>query len=143
MTNELRSLIGRGISFPIDCTQHTLNQSEDIRKINQSLLMLFETPKGQRLFLPDYGTNLRLYRFEPNDEILVLQLRSVLTEDVIKWEPRISVTNIEFFREPNMIDNNVLYIGVSYTVKNTSESGSFVYPYQREPYDSVDSDIID
>lgn len=143
MTDELIKIIGRGISFPFDCEKHTLNQSESIRKINQSLLMLFETPKGQRFFLPDYGTNLRIYRWEPNDDILVMQLRNVLTTDVTKWEPRIFVNNIEFFRDPDIIDNNILYIGISYKIKSTNEVGSFVYPFRREPYDSVEGDALE
>jgi len=143
MTTELSKLIGRGISFPFNVEKYKLVQSEEIRKINQSLLMLFETPKGQRLFLPDYGTNLRIYRWEPNDDILVMQLRQVLTTDVTKWEPRIFVNNIEFFRDPDIIDNNILYIGIAYKIKGTNETGSFVYPFRREPYDSVEGDLLE
>ena len=87
----LIKVIGRGLAFPLSATDRKPDVSEGVRKINQSLMMLFDTPKGQRLFLPDYGTNLRLYRFEPNDDILILQLKSVLTEDVLRWEPRIEV----------------------------------------------------
>lgn len=119
-----------------------LEETEGTERINQSLFLLFETPKGSRLFLPDYGTDLRLYRFEPNDDILVEELRQSLALDVERWEPRVSVKSIEFYRDSESIDNNILYVHISYRILNSDTIGNFVYPYKTEPYDSVSNDIV-
>lgn len=141
--STLHEMIGSGIRFPLlPDDHHNLQMTSDIERINQSLLLLFETPKGTRLFLPDYGTNLRLYRFEPNDDILVEALRQSLYTDIGRWEPRITVQNIDFYRDSDSIDNNILYIHLTYTIANSSNTYNFVYPYKSEPYDSALSDTI-
>lgn len=143
MNDALLKLIGRGIKFPfLPTVSQNLEETEGTERINQSLFLLFETPKGSRLFLPDYGTDLRLYRFEPNDDILVEELRQSLVLDVERWEPRVSVKSIEFYRDNESIDNNILYVHISYKILNSDTIGNFVYPYKTEPYDSVSNDIV-
>ncbi len=143
MTDALNKLIGKGIKFPFLPTElKNLQMTEGTERINQSLLMLFETPKGSRLFLPEYGTNLRVYKFEPNDEILLEELRQVLILDIQKWEPRITVTDLVFYRDPDDIDNHILYIHLQYRILNSDTLNNFVYPYKMEPYDSVENDTL-
>lgn len=143
MENALKQMLGVGMRFPFLPTEYkNLQMTEEIERINQSLLMLLETPKGSRLFVPDYGTNLRLYRFEPNDDILVEELKQSLIIDVQKWEPRLNIADIRFYRDSESIDNNILYVHISYTVMNSDVQGNFVYPYRVEPYDSVENDVI-
>lgn len=143
MTDALSKLIGKGIKFPFLPTElKNLQMTEGTERINQSLLMLFETPKGSRLFLPEYGTNLRVYKFEPNDEILLEELRQVLILDIQKWEPRITVTDLVFYRDPDDIDNHILYIHLQYRILNSDTLNNFVYPYKMEPYDSVENDTL-
>ena len=55
--------------FTNDCIEKyefDLNKSEK-EKVASELLHLIFTPKGQRLRLPNYGTDLIKYIFEPND----------------------------------------------------------------------------
>lgn len=143
MMDALSSMIGKGMKFPfLPDERKNLQTTEDSERINQSLFVLFETPKGSRLFLPDYGTDLRRYRFEPNDDILVEELKQSLVLDVQRWEPRVTVTKIEFYRDSESIDNHVLYIHVVYKILNSDTLNNFVYPYKSEPYDSVENDSL-
>lgn len=141
--NAIKDMIGIGLRFPLLPDElHKLQLTEEAERINQSLFMLFETPMGTRIFLPDYGTNIKNYRFEPNDNILVEALRQELFTAIGKWEPRIDVNSIEFYRDPDSIDNNILYISIAYSISHTSNTYNFVYPFKVEPYDSVANDNI-
>lgn len=133
------SLIGRGPSFPYNRSDTGgFSYTEDIERINQSLFILFETSKGSRLMMPEFGSDIRKYRFDPIDRVLMERLRYTITEDIKRWEPRISLTSIEFLEDPQMIDNNILYISISYQVINTDVTANYVYPYKLTTYDTLD-----
>lgn len=142
MNDALLKLIGKGLRFPIVAEEGTPLTTSGTERINQSLLMLFETPKGSRMMLPDYGTNLHTYKFELNDDILVAQLRESLIADVERWEPRVRVAEINFYRDNLDIDNHLLYVYVRYHVINTDVEGNFVYNFKTEPYATTSNDAI-
>lgn len=138
MTSNPRSLLGRGPAFPYNRSEiGGLSSSDGIDRINQSLFLLFETPKGSRLMLPDFGSDIHRYKFDPLDKVLMERLRYTITEDIKRWEPRISLVSVEFLANSQNIDNNTLYISISYSIINTPITGNFVYPYRRETYDTV------
>lgn len=141
--SAVKEMIGKGLRFPLLPDElRNLQLTDGAERINQSLFMLFETPLGSRIMLPDYGTNLKNYRFEPNDDILVEALRQELYTAITKWEPRINIKNLEFYRDADDIDNNILYISLAYAVGNSSSTYNFVYPFRTEPYDSVENDVV-
>lgn len=141
--DAIKEMIGSGLRFPLLPDEfHNLQLTQESERINQSLFILFETPIGTRIFLPDYGTNLKNYRFEPNDDILVEALRQELIMAVTKWEPRINIKELKFYRDSADIDNNILYIGLTYAVGTSSNTYNFVYPFRVEPYDSVSDDTV-
>lgn len=133
----MASLIGNGPSFPYNVnTRGGLTYVEGLDKIDQSLFILFETPIGDRLMLPEFGSSINKYRFDPIDTVLFEKLRYAITEDIRKWEPRISLTSIEFLADNQAIDNNTVYISITYKVINTNVSHNYVYPYKVETYNS-------
>lgn len=138
--SNLKSLIGNGIQFPFTSTDSKgVKMNDLIERINQSLFILFETPRGSRLMLPEYGSNINRHKFEPNDSILYDRLREEMLSDIRRWEPRIVVSSIDFYADSTTVDNNTLYIQINYTIINTETKGNFVYPYMKETYDSITS----
>lgn len=136
---DISSLLGRGPSFPYNkSASGGLQYTEDIERINQSLFLIFETPKGSRLMMPEFGSDLRKYRFDPLDKILMERIRYTITEDIKRWEPRISLTSIEFLADNLAIDNSTLYISISYRIINSTVSANYVYPYKLSTYDTID-----
>lgn len=131
----MASLIGTGPSFPYNVSNSGgLEYISEIDKINQGLFILFETPIGARLMLPEFGSSINKYRFDPIDSILLEKLRYAITEDIKKWEPRISLTSIEFLADSTAIDNSTVYISITYKVISTNVSANYVYPYKLEAY---------
>lgn len=85
-----------GMPYPI--TRHPLGllrTQGGINQVKSDLLVLLLTEPGERVMLPDFGTPLRQFFFEPNDEVLVEGVRSAIVESIRKWEPRIRVTEID------------------------------------------------
>lgn len=138
MAVNSRSLLGRGPAFPFSRSETGgLSYKEDIERINQSLFILFETPKGDRLMMPEFGSDLHKYRFDPLDKVLMERIRYTITEDIRRWEPRISLTSIEFLADQTAIDNSTLYISISYRIINTDVIANYVYPYKLSTYDTL------
>lgn len=133
----MMSILGRGPSFPYNQSPTKgLAYTENIERINQSLFLIFETPKGSRLMMPEFGSDIRKYRFDPLDKVLMERLRYTITEDIKRWEPRITLTSIEFLADNQAIDNSILYISISYNLINTTVSANYVYPYKLGTYDT-------
>lgn len=136
-TQYVNNLLGKGPKFPFTTsTSNGVSYNESIERINQSLFLIFETPKGRRLMMPEFGSDIHKYRFDPLDAVLMEKLRYTITEDVKKWEPRIRLTSVEFLSDTNDIDNSILYVSITYKLINTPVTANYVYPYRRETYDT-------
>ena len=85
-----------GAPYPI--VKHPLGLLRTQKGINQikaDLLVLLLTEPGERVMLPDFGTPLRRFIFEPNDSNLVEKIKETISNSIRTWEPRIAVTAIE------------------------------------------------
>jgi len=60
-----------------------------------SLRNIVTTPKGSRMFLPDFGTSLYLYLFDPLDNDTISALQEEITTQISEWEDRITLHRVE------------------------------------------------
>ena len=63
-------------------------------EIRSNLIHLLLTRKGTRYFLPDFGTALLEYIFEPLDGPTFKNIESEIRDSVEKFMPRLQLTNI-------------------------------------------------
>lgn len=68
--------------------------SVDADAIKSDLMHLLLTKKGQRLYNPDFGTNLIQYIFEPNDSASFQQIKDEITASVKRYLPKLQINNI-------------------------------------------------
>lgn len=68
--------------------------NKGINQIKSDLLILLLTYPGERVMLPDFGTPLKDLIFEPGDTTLVAQARQMIINSIQKWEPRITVDQL-------------------------------------------------
>ena len=68
--------------------------STDAEAIKSDLMHLLLTRKGQRLYNPDFGTNLLKYIFEPEDNQSFEALKDEVTNTIKKYLPKLSVKSI-------------------------------------------------
>lgn len=72
----------------------------DSKAIKADLIHLILTNKGERLYLPDFGTNLRKYLFDPYDGITESEIKSEITTAIKKYIPNLKVNEITFQEAP-------------------------------------------
>ncbi len=89
-----------------------LNQT-DRDAIRADLLHLLLTNKGERLYLPDFGSDLKKYIFEPNDNITHEQIKDSLNDSIKTYIPNLIVNSILF--RNNEIEE-VIIVELTYTV---------------------------
>jgi len=62
--------------------------------IKSDLIHLLLTTPGDRLYLPEFGTNLRRYIFEPNDNTVRDDIRAEVQNAVSKFIPNLKITQL-------------------------------------------------
>lgn len=65
----------------------------DIDIVKQDLLNTFKTPKGERVMLPTFGSDIWRYVFEPFDEYTKQEIIEDATA-VVNTDPRVSLESI-------------------------------------------------
>lgn len=72
-----------------------VNLNADTQKaIKADLMHLLLTRKGQRIYNPDFGTNLMKYIFEPNDSLTLESVKNEVNASVNKYLPKLKVINL-------------------------------------------------
>lgn len=66
----------------------------DSDAIKSDLMHLVLTRKGQRLYNPDFGTDLLKFIFEPNDALTLVDLKTEITTVVKKYLPKLKIDEI-------------------------------------------------
>lgn len=91
--------------------------------INQSIKTILSTTPGERLMLPEFGSNLKEYVFEPLDfstrELIIAEVELALE----RWEDRISIYDV---RVEELEDDNILTLTVEYSINETGEVDNFI-----------------
>ena len=94
-----------GIKFPFNIISDYKNLLDlNITKadrVRSQLMHLIFTQKGQRLRLPDFGTNLLQFIFNPNDLQTWDDVQYEIKEGVKKWVPDCELNNITIYETDN------------------------------------------
>jgi phage baseplate assembly protein W len=86
-----------GINFPFDDSDSgdflRLTEIPE-REIKSNLVHLLLTRKGSRYYLPDFGSNLYQYVFEPLDDIVIGKIEEEINDAVEKYIPNLKINKI-------------------------------------------------
>jgi phage baseplate assembly protein W len=93
-----------------------LNQT-DRDAIRADLLHLLLTNKGERLYLPDFGSDLKKFIFEPNDGITHEEIRENLNDTIKKYIPNLIINSIIF--KNNDVEESIV-VELTFTVTEDS-----------------------
>ncbi len=85
----------------------------DDASIEQSILMILNTPKGSRIFRPEFGAELEALLFEPMNEDTAQKIRYQIISSVEQWETRIRLQSTEVIPD---YDNQSYYCELGYTI---------------------------
>ncbi|MBE7519815.1 MAG: GPW/gp25 family protein [Thermoflexaceae bacterium] len=121
-------LVGRGWTFPVRIGgSGGISLSGDASDIDEAIRIIIGTSPGERVMRPDFGCRIHELVFAPaNSQTVGLAQRFVL-EALKWWEPRIEV--IEVSGSIDAVEPNRLLINVIYTIRDTKDERSLVYPF--------------
>lgn len=88
--------------------------SDDQRAIKADLIHLLMTRKGQRLYNPDFGTDLLKYIFEPNDTLTLSDIKDEINTTIKKYLPDLNITTLEVVQSEEI--EYAATIKIAYTV---------------------------
>tara|TARA_R110000787_G_scaffold195872_1_gene307234 strand:- start:21 stop:407 length:387 start_codon:yes stop_codon:yes gene_type:complete len=86
----------------------------DKQAIKADLMHLILTRKGERLYLPDFGTNLLQFIFEPNDSITQSEIKSQISDTVKKYIPNLVINEVTV--EQSNTSEYAATVRIDYTV---------------------------
>jgi phage baseplate assembly protein W len=122
-----KEFLGRGWRFPVELDGGRLRYDEGEVKIEQAILIVLGTARGERVMRPEFGSRLRELVFAPlNSSTRALASRYV-TDALIAWEPRIDVLAVR--AEWRGALEGVLDISIDYRVRSTNSEFNLVYPF--------------
>ena len=75
------------------------------KNIKSDLIQLILTNPGDRVMMPQFGTALRKFFYEPNTETTRTSMENAITDAIATWEPRITV---KYIKVENLANNNSL-----------------------------------
>lgn len=101
------------MAFPFAISENRVKTADYAESVRQSVQVILLTGKGERLLLPDFGTNLKKYIFEPLGATTYEIIRTEILNALYEWEDRIR--DIDVVQEENE-NSGCLNVTVSYTI---------------------------
>lgn len=68
---------------------------DDNRAVKSDLMHLILTKRGERLYNPEFGTNLIRFIFEPNDGLTQSEITAEIKQTVKRYLPNLNINKVE------------------------------------------------
>jgi phage baseplate assembly protein W len=109
---------GIGISVLFNNGTNIFNQTFTTKEqVKANLINYILTNKGERLFYPQFGGDLRASLFEPTTEFDSIAAR--LEKEIVAYVPNIIIQDITVKKFP---DENLVNIAISYSINNQPDN---------------------
>ena len=120
--------VGQGVAFPmrVNATGGLALVSSD-EEIAESIRLILGTSPGERPMRPDFGCPIHNHLFGSVDASLIGLLGYEVNNSLSMWEPRIEV--IDVVVSPDESQPSLLYIDITYQVRDTNDPRNLVFPF--------------
>ena len=119
--------LGVGWGFPVQFDHSRLQLAEYEESIRQSIRLILETSRGERVMRPDFGCGIHERVFAVNGNAIRGLVADDVRESLLEWEPRIDVIDVTVTARGT--EEEVLYISIDYRVRSTDSRFNLVYPF--------------
>lgn len=127
--DRYESFLGTGWSFPPRFAGSGVVMVANEADIHESLVILFGTAAGERLFEPKYGLDMHELMFEPMSTTMRTLLLDRVRTAILIYEPRIKVLALSIdSTDPN---TGQLKIQLDYEVRATNSRFNLVFPFYK------------
>ncbi len=130
-----KEFLGNGLAFPVEVGDSgELPYESAEAKVQQSLLIILGTARGERVMRPEFGSRLRELVFQPINASTKGRIVQYVTEAIAKWEPRVDLLRVDVTEDAATAGK--LLVDIEYRVRPTNSIFNLVYPfYLREGSD--------
>ncbi|QDF42291.2 GPW/gp25 family protein [Bradyrhizobium symbiodeficiens] len=120
---------GVGWAFPVrlDVTTGTAAYSRYEEDIKESLHIILGTARGERVMRPDFGCGIHELVFQVIDTAMLTRVEAEVRQSIVRYEPRIELTGIVV--DPQEATKGELSVNIHYRIRQTNQSGNYVYPF--------------
>ncbi len=120
--------VGSGWSFPLrtDPTGRVALVSGR-REIEESIRLILMTAPGERPMRPEFGCAVHDYVFAPADAATAGDIAYAVRVSLNRWEPRVDVEDVAV--RFDAVDQGVLYIEISYSLRGENDPRNLVFPF--------------
>jgi phage baseplate assembly protein W len=106
-----------GFGFPMDGNAVFTPTYQTRDQIKANLLNFILTNRGERVFRPNFGGDLRTLFFEQIDEVTEDQLITLIQEGIAKYFPMVVVKEIKFDKSTGQTDRNEINFILTYQIE--------------------------
>lgn len=128
MTGERnREHLGVGWAFPVRPVNGRLTYAHYEDDVAQAIGIILETTRRERVMRPGFGTELRNFVFDPNNQGTHRAIESEVRSALQQWEPRVDIQRVRAYGQTDQ--PNLVMIEIDYVVRRNNSSVNLVYPF--------------
>jgi len=99
--------------------QGNILKAINVEAVKVSIRNMLGTYRGERIFLPEFGSNLGDVLFDPISTSFIDRIASDLKENIEIWDDRVSVSGVDIKADT---DRNYVEITVNFTIRGYTET---------------------
>jgi phage baseplate assembly protein W len=119
--------LGRGWAFPVVARDGRVAFVAGEDAIEEAIQIVLGTSQGERVMRPEFGCGIWDLVMEANTAQLQGRVQQRVRDALIRWEPRIDVTDVRVESPPEQ--KHVLLIRIDYRVRSNNAFYNLVYPF--------------
>jgi phage baseplate assembly protein W len=104
-----------GFGFPLNGPSVFVPTFNTREQTKANLINYLLTNKGERVFNPNFGADLRNLLFQNIEDNTTNELREIIQNDINVFFPQVKIEQIEFVNQP---DQNTINFTLIYTIEN-------------------------
>jgi phage baseplate assembly protein W len=125
-----RAALGAGVALPFYPDESgRMRRASGPEKVRQSIAIILDTERGERVMLPGFGCGLRRYLMQPNSTGTRAQIQRDVERALKTWEPRIDVDRVDVVPGD---DPALVIIEIAYTHRRDGRKDNLVFPFYLE-----------
>lgn len=90
---------------------------KDAEAVKQSVINILSTNRGERPFMPNFGSNIRGYLFENVDAVTISLIEEEIRSTLANYEPRVKVLSVDV---DDLIDQNAINVRLEIEILSPS-----------------------
>lgn len=128
MADATKDFLGSGWKFPprLDA-RGRIELAHQEQDVEEAIKIILLTNRGERPMRPEFGSDLHLLQFAPNDGATAGLARRYVQEALARWEPRIDVMEINAGPDPS--NPARMNIDIRYQIRATNNERNLVFPF--------------